>query len=122
MKGIVMSSALMMFLMSLVFSVSMVIAFESDRFQIHQATKSALRSTMMRCLDAVCDQSVAFSQFVSDFQWMADQHDSVHLELMGFHHDPLLIRVRVSVKGGLLNMFDIICDETMIEEGADAET
>lgn len=122
MKGIVMSSALMMFLMSLVFSVGMVISFESDRFQIYQAMKSALRSTMMRCLDDVCDHNDAFSQFVSDFQWMAEQYKQTDVELMGFNQDPLLIRIRVSVKGGLLNMFDIICDETMIEEGVDAET
>lgn len=117
-----MSSALMMFLISLAFSVGMVISFESDRFQVHQATKSALRSTMMHCLEYVCDESEAFDQFVNDFQWLTDQFNETQLELMGFYQDPLLIRVRVSVKGGLLNMFDIICDETMIEEGADAET
>jgi hypothetical protein len=41
--------------------------------------------------------------------------------LLGFNDDPLLIRVRVMAKGGTLDMFDLICEETMIEEGSDEE-
>ncbi len=122
MKGIVMSSALLMFLMSLVFSIVLYISFESDRFQIHQALKSALRSTMIHCLDQRCDQSQAIAGLTENLEWIAEGFEGIQVDLMGFHDDPLLIRIRVSAKGGMFDMFDIVCDETMIEEGLDEET
>ena len=122
MKGIVMSSALLMFLMSLVFSIVLYISFESDRFQIHQALKNALRSTMIHCLEHRCDESQAFALFAENLDWIAEGFRGVQVDLMGFHDDPLLIRIRVSAKGGMFDMFDIVCDETMIEEGLDEET
>lgn len=119
MKGIVMASALVTFLMSLIFSISLYISFESDRFQIRQATKSALRSTMIHCLEAQCDLQASFDRFVLEMQWITDRYTPLKIDLLGFHDDPLLIRVKVTTKGGILNMFDLVSEETMIEEESD---
>lgn len=122
MKGIVMSSALVTFLMSLIFSISLYISFESDRFQVRQAVKSALRSTMIHCLEARCNPQETFDRFVSDVQWITDRYKPFKVDLLGYHSDPLLIRIKVSTKGGMLDIFDLICEETMIEEEGNEET
>ncbi|PKM87585.1 MAG: hypothetical protein CVU85_05560 [Firmicutes bacterium HGW-Firmicutes-10] len=121
MKGIVMSSALIIFLMGLIVSISLYISFESDRFQVHQAVKSALRSTMLHCLQVRCDPQASIDKFASDVHWITKRFSPVSIDLLGFNDDPLLIRVRVMAKGGTLDMFDLICEETMIEEGSDEE-
>ena len=116
MKGIVMASALVTFLMSLIFSVSLYISFESDRFQVRQATKSALRSTMIHCLETSCDMQASFDRFVLEMSWITQRYTPMKIDLLGFHDDPLLIRIKVSTKGGMLDMFDLISEEAMIEE------
>jgi len=116
-----MSAALVTFLMGLIFSISLYISFESDRFQVRQAVKSALRSTMIHCLGERCDQSQAMDRFVLDVRWISDRYTPVYVELLGFNSDPLLVRVSVRTKGGVLDMFDLISEETMIEEGTDEE-
>ena len=121
MKGIVMSSALAVFLMGLIFSISLYISFESDRFQVRQATKNALRSTMVHCLNERCDLNQALDKFVLDIQWISNRYSPIHVDLLGFNSDPLLIRVNVRTKGGMLDMFDLVCEESMIEEGTDEE-
>ena len=121
MKGIVMASALTVFLMGLIFSISLYISFESDRFQVRQATKNALRSTMVHCLNERCNLNRALDQFVLDIQWISNRYSPIHVDLLGFNSDPLLIRVNVRTKGGMLDMFDLVCEESMIEEGTDEE-
>jgi hypothetical protein len=121
MKGIVMASALSTFLMGLIFSISLYISFESDRFQVHHASKSALRSTMIHCLQSRCEPQEAIDQFVSDVHWISKRYSVLRVDLLGFNADPLLIRIRVSTKGGMLDVFDLIIEETMIEEGIDDE-
>lgn len=116
-----MSVALVTFLMGLIFSISLYISFESDRFQVRQAVKSALHSTMIHCLDVRCDQKQAFEQFVSNIQWISNRYTPIHVDLLGYNGDPLLIRINVKTKGGMLDMFDLICEESMIEEGTDEE-
>jgi hypothetical protein len=120
-KGIVMSAALVTCLMGLIFSISLYISFESDRFQVRQAAKSALRSTMIHCLSERCDPQGALDRFVMDVQWISQQYAPIIVDLLGFNDDPLLIRIKVRTKGGMLDMFDLVCEETMIEEGTDEE-
>jgi hypothetical protein len=122
MKGIVMSSALITFLMSLIFSISLYISFESDRFQVQQALKSALRSTMIHCVKFRCDSQESFDRFVSDVQWIAVKYTPFKVDLLGYHGDPLLIRIKVTTKGGVLDIFDLIFEETMIEEESNEDT
>jgi hypothetical protein len=122
MKGIVMASALVTFLMSLIFSISLYISFESDRFQVRQAVKSALRSTMIHCLEERCDAQESFNRFISDAHWITERYTPVKVDLLGYHSDPLLIRIKVSTKGGMFDIFDLICEETMIEEESNEET
>jgi len=121
MKGIVMASALSTFLMGLIFSISLYISFESDRFQVQHASKSALRNTMIQCLQSRCEPHQAIDQFASDLHWISKRYSPLHVDLLGFYSDPLLIRIRVTTKGGMLDMFDLIIEETMIEEGINDE-
>lgn len=116
-----MASALVTFLMSLIFSISLYISFESDRFQVRQAVKSALRSTMVHCLSKRCDPQESLERFILDLLWISDRYTPIHVDLLGYNGDPLLIRINVRTKGGMLDMFDLICEETMIEEGTDEE-
>lgn len=121
MKGIVMSSALITLLMGVIVSIILYISFESDRFQVHQAVKNALRSTMIYCLKEVCNQEESIDKFASDLNWITDRYSPISIDLLGYNQDPLLIRVKVKTKGGLIDMFDLIFEETMIEEGSDEE-
>jgi hypothetical protein len=119
MKGIVMSCALITFFMGLIVSIGLYLSFESDRFQVHQAVKSALRSTMAYCLKEDCNQEESIDKFASDLNWITDRFSPISIDLLGYNQNPLLIRVKVISKGGILDMFDLIFEETMIEEGSD---
>lgn len=116
-----MASGLTVFLMGLIFSISLYISFESDRFQVRQAVKSALRSTMVHCMNVECDPQLTLDQFASDIQWITERYAPIHIDLLGFNSDPLLIRINLRTKGGMLDMFDLVCEESMIEEGTDEE-
>ena len=88
-----MASGLTVFLMGLIFSISLYISFESDRFQVRQAVKSALRSTMVHCMNVECDPQLTLDQFASDIQWITERYAPIHIDLLGFNSDPLLIRL-----------------------------
>lgn len=119
MKGIVMSSALITLLMGVIVSIILYLSFESDRFQVHQAVKSAMRSTMAYCLKEDCNLEESIDKFASDLNWITDRFSPISIDLLGYNQDPLLIRMKVKTKGGVLDMFDLIFEETMIEKGSD---
>ena len=117
MKGIIMSAVLWILLMIMIGSMIWLFNFEHTRNQVVRAHKQSLRSTMNICINMSCDSKTAFNLFGEYFSTSVNQYDEASWHLMGFNHNPLLIRVSVNVKN-MSSYFPIFItsDETMIQE------
>ncbi len=117
MKGILMSASLWIVLMVMIVAMMWVFNFEHTRNQVVKAHKQSLRSTMIMCNNIQCDSQKAMDLFTQYFEASVTQYSLATWSLMGFHKDPLLIRVSVEVHNNNSTYpIRIRSDETMIQE------
>jgi|SRR5690554_4453301 len=117
MKGMIMSATLWIVLMVMIVVMMWLISFEHTRNQVVRAHKQSLRSTMIMCRNIECDSKKAMDLFTQYFEASVSKYSSATWSLMGFHSDPLLIRVYVKVENNISTYpISIISDETIIQE------
>lgn len=117
MKGIIISASLWIVLMVMIVAMMWVFNFEHTRNQVVKAHKQSLRSTMIMCSEIQCNSEMAMDLFTQYFEPSISQYKSATWSLMGFHNEPLLIRVSVNVlNNNSTYPINIISDETIIQE------
>ena len=117
MKGIIMSAIMWMVLSIMIMGMLWVFAYEHTRNALSRAHKQALRASMMVCANEACDMQEALSVFTQMHNHTTTMVDEMHYHLMGFHKEPLLIRIKIEAKKKLpFKDIVITLDETMIQE------
>lgn len=118
MKGIVMASGLI----SLSMGVSLGLMFYISHEQLRQSTlyslKQAMGETMIQLddLDPLHRREMALSFFTDNFSLRKQRSVQYTVDLMGFHADPLALRIRIKAydQGSVFDL-TIMAEETMIE-------